>query len=117
MAPAAWLRRPALVLLGILTGTLGAVVHRHDTSVLGVDWPWGLALAVAATAVVAWASAGLVRVGAAWFGLGWTLAIVLQQTVSRGSYLVAGDLVGWSFLGLGLGAVALVVVRAPTLEG
>ncbi|MGJ9414242.1 hypothetical protein ACHAAC_16185 [Aeromicrobium sp. CF4.19] len=111
------LRRAGLTLLGLVTGILGAVVHRHAHDLGGVDVPWGLVLALAATTAVAWAGAGLVRAGAAWFGLGWTLMVLLQQSASPGSYLVAGDVLGWTFLVLGLGGIALVVAMHPGPPG
>ncbi len=91
-------------------------MHRHDGELAGLTLPWGLALAVTAAVLVAAACTLLVRVGAAWFGLGWTLAVVAQQTTGPQSYLVAGDALGWAFMGLGLGGIAVVVVRAPRLE-
>ncbi len=111
------LARAGLVLWGLATGLLGAVVHRHETTVGGVDLPWGLLLALVVTAAVARAAGHLVRVGAAWLGLGWTLAVVLQQQLRPGSYLVAGDVVGWSFMLLGLTVLAVVVVTHPGATG
>ncbi|WP_375002580.1 hypothetical protein [Aeromicrobium sp. CTD01-1L150] len=107
------LARLALVLLGLVTGFAGALVHRHDAEVSGFGVPWGLFLALWTTAAVAWGSSTLVRVGAAWFGLGWTLMVLLQQSVRPGSLLVAGDAVGWTFMGAGLALVAGVVVLHP----
>lgn len=111
------LARAGLVLLGLLTGLLGAFVHRHGLTISGVDLPWGLALAIVTTGTVARASGHLVRVGAAWFGLGWTLAVVVQQQARPGSYLVAGDALGWSFMALGLLVIAVVVVTHPGVTG
>lgn len=108
-------RRLGAVVLGLLVGLHGAVVHRLESSVAGVDLPWGLALALLATGLVARGAAVAVPVGAAWFGLGWTLALVVQQGVGSGSYLVAGDAPGWTFMGGGL--VVLVVVAARLSPG
>ena len=100
-----------MVVLGLLVGLHGAVVHRLEVTVLGVGLPWGLALALATTGLVAWAAAGSVPVGAAWFGFGWTLALLAQQGVGSGSYLVAGDPLGWTFMGGGLGVLVAVGAR------
>lgn len=99
------------MVLGLLVGLHGAVVHRLDSSVAGVDLPWGLVLALVTSGLVAWAAAVAVPVGAAWFGLGWTLALVAQQVVGSGSYLVAGDALGWTFMGGGLGVLVVVAAR------
>ena len=64
-----------------------------------VDWPWGLVLALAATAAVALGAGRVGRVGEAWFALGWAVVILGQSLSPTGSYLVAAD---W----LGLGVLA-----------
>jgi hypothetical protein len=69
-------------------------------------------LALLAVLLGALACEQLVRVGGAWFGLGWTAVLLLQQVRTSGSYLVAGDALGWSFMGGGLLACAGVVVLA-----
>lgn len=108
--------RTGSVLLGLWVGVLGALVHRMSATAVGVDWPWGLVLALGTTGAVAAACGRLVRMGAAWFGAGWTVALLLQQVWAPQRYLVAGDAVGWSFMILGLGGVAALVVRASRLE-
>ncbi|GAA2083028.1 hypothetical protein GCM10009821_25020 [Aeromicrobium halocynthiae] len=100
-----------MVVLGLVVGLHGAVVHRLASPVVGVDLPWGLLLALVATGLVAWAAAVAVPVGAAWFGLGWTLALVAQQGAGAGSYLVAGDALGWTFMGGGLALIVAVAAR------
>ena len=60
--------RLGLVLLGAYVALIGAVVHRHQVELLGVDWPWGLALALGATTPWPWrpgtsAGSGSVRPG------------------------------------------------------
>jgi hypothetical protein len=107
------LARALLVVLGVLTALAGAVVHRHVSGLGPVALPWGLASALWTTAAVAWAASGLVRAGAAWVALGWTAVVLLQQSVRPGSYLVAGDVVGWSFMGGGLLVLAGIVVLHP----
>lgn len=94
---------------------LGAVVHRHTAEVGALTVPWGLALAIVAAGALAWAAGRLVRVGSAWFGLGWTLALLLQQLAPGGGYLVGGDALGWGFTLGGLGVIGLVVLRKPRL--
>lgn len=110
------MRRVVLVLLGAYVCLLASVVHRHTARALGVDWPWGLVLALAVSVVVALGAERVQRVGAAWFGLGWAALLVLQQLAPGDSYLVAADALGWTFTSLGLGGIAVVVVRASRLE-
>lgn len=113
------LGRLAIVVLGLYTGVLGAAVHRQRTDVGPLVLPWGLLLGVLAAALAAAAAGRLVRAGGAWFGLGWTLVLLLQGLGGAGSYLVGSDGWGWSFMLVGLAAVLAVVVldqvrhRAP----
>ena len=106
------LSRVGIALLGAWVAALGAVVHRMTTDLGAVRLPWGLLLALLAVLLGALASEQLVRVGGAWFGLGWTAVLLLQQVQTSGSYLVAGDTLGWAFMGGGLLACAAVVVLA-----
>lgn len=115
MRAAAVATRLVVVLLGVWVGVLGSVVHRTTGDVGAVTLPWGLALALLTVVAVAVACDERVPVGAAWFGLGWTLVLLGQPLQPSGSYLVAGDALGWAYLGGGLGCCAAVVVLAPRL--
>jgi hypothetical protein len=110
--------RLGLALLGAYVALIGAVVHRHQVELLGVDWPWGLALALVATTAVALAAGHVrrVRVGETWFALGWALTILGQSMVPTGSYLVAGDWLGWVYSLLGMGALGAVIVRNSRVQ-
>ena len=90
-------------------------MHRHTWRSLGVDWPWGLLLAIVVTYAVVVAADRVARVGGAWFGLGWAIALLAQQFSPGGSYLVASDWLGWSFTIGCLGAIVVGVVRTPRL--
>ena len=105
--------RLGLVLLGVYIALIGAVVHRHRVELLGVEWPWGLALALGATAAVAVAAGHVrrVRVGETWFALGWAAVILGQSVAPSGSFLVADDWLGWAYSLLGMGSLAAVMVR------
>lgn len=116
MRTVAALARVAVVLLGVAVGVLGSVVHRMTVDLGGYPWPGGLVLSLVTVVLVAVACGQLVRVGAAWFGLGWTLVLLLQQLQPSGSYLVAADVLGWSWMIGGLGVSAAVVLLAPRLE-
>jgi len=105
--------RVALVLLGAYLCVVGAVVHRHLLEVAGTSVPWGLLLALVATFAVATAAGRFVPLGGAWIGLGWTTTLLLQEAVSGGSVVVAGDARGWGFMLGGLAVLAVAVVRAP----
>lgn len=116
MSVRAALARGGVLLLGAWVGLLGAVVHRMVLGAGGLDLPLGLVLALVATLSGAVACDGLVRVGAAWFGFGWTLVLLLQQVQPSGSYLVASDGLGWSFTIGGLALCAVAVAVAPRLS-
>ncbi|MEJ7633957.1 hypothetical protein [Aeromicrobium sp.] len=107
--------RAALVVLGAYVGTVGAIVHRHTWSVGGIQWPWGLLMAIAATYAMVLAADRFARVGGAWFGLGWAIALMAQQFSPGGSYLIGSDSLGWSFTAGCLGAIVLGVLRPPRL--
>lgn len=109
------MRRAALGLLGLYVCVLGAVVHRHVWVVGGIEWPWGAVLATAATYVVALAAGLVVRLGAAWFALGWAVGLLALQWSPGGSYLVATDWLGWGFTVSSLGVVVLAVLKPPRL--
>jgi hypothetical protein len=109
-------KRAALVVLGAYVAVLGAFVHRHVWRFHGVDWPWGLVLAIVATYAVVLAADRIVRTGGAWFGLGWGIVLLVQQFSPGGSYLVASDWRGWAFTIGCLGAIVVGVVRTPRLE-
>lgn len=109
------MKRAALVLLGAYVGVVGAFVHRHVWRSHGVDWPWGVLLAVVVTYAVVLAAERIVPTGGAWFGLGWGIVLLAQQFSPGGSYLVASDWLGWSFTIGSLGAIVVGVVRTPRL--
>jgi hypothetical protein len=107
--------RGGVVLLGAWVGALGAVVHRATDDVAGVPVPWGLGLSLLTVLLAALACDRVVAVGAAWFGLGWTLVLMLQQVRGSGSYLIAADTLGWGYTIGGLGVCGVVVALAPRL--
>lgn len=109
------LARLGVLALGVWVGVVGTVVHRMSADVADVTVPWGLALALVTVLVTAWACERAVRVGAAWFGFGWTLVLLAQQVRSSTSYLVAADTLGWAWTFGGLGMCAAVVALVPRL--
>ncbi|HLR55196.1 MAG TPA: DUF6113 family protein [Actinomycetales bacterium] len=90
------------VLLGILVGALGTTLHRSAP-------PWGLILAIVATAALSVAARSLMS----WAGLisavvGWAIAVQwLALEGPAGDVLIAGDGLGYGWL-LG-GILALFV--------
>jgi len=105
------LARAGLLVLGAYVALVGAAVHRHRSELFSVDWPWGLVLAVGAAVAVALATGRVLRLGAAWFTLGWAAVLVAQSLQPGGSYFVASDALGHTYALLGLGLLGLVVVR------
>lgn len=107
--------RAALLLTGAYVGVLGSFVHRLGWRSGGVEWPWGLVLSVGVTAAVALAANRVHRVGAAWFALGWGLVLMAPVLAVSGSYLVAGDWLGWTFALAGTGVIGLAMLLQPRL--
>jgi hypothetical protein len=110
------LRRAALVIVGVYLCLVGALVHRQAAYVHGVTWPWGLVLVLVATVAVVRAAMGFSRLGAAWLGLGWALALTALQFSPGNSYFVASDWFGWAFTAGSLGVIVVGAVRTPTLD-
>jgi hypothetical protein len=101
--------RTALLVVGAYDCLLGAVVHRQVWVAGGVTLPWGLVATVVVTALVTVAANDAVRVGGAWFALGWAAALLLLQWSPGGSYLVASDWLGLAFTAGSLGVIVLAV--------
>jgi hypothetical protein len=108
--------RLGLVLLGAYVAVIGAVVHRHRVELWGVAWPWGLVLALVATAAVALGAGRIGRVGETWFALGWAVVILGQSLSPTGSYLVAADWLGWVYSLIGMGSLGAIIVRNSRLQ-
>ncbi len=100
-------------LLGAVVAVLVLLTHRDEIDVLGVRVPAGLVLAVVASAMPSLALRILAGSAAvAGYGAGWALVVLLAITGRpEGDYLVAGDWLGWTFLGLASLAVVVVTVR------
>jgi hypothetical protein len=108
--------RLGLTLLGAYVALIGAAVHRHRSEVLGVDWPWGMALALGGMAIVAFAAERILRLGASWFAIGWSLVLLGQSLSPNGSYLVASDWLGYAYSLLGLGSLGVIIVRSSRVR-
>lgn len=102
--------------VGLYVAVLGAVVHRHDDTVLGVSVPWGLLLALLPLVPLALLAEQTVRLGSAALLIGWGLIMALQGTVAPGSYLVASDAISWTYTIVGLGCLVAVVLRVSRLR-
>lgn len=107
------LKRAALVFVGAYLCVVAAIVHRHTVGVSGTQVPWGLVLALVATAAVVLAASELVRVGGAWLGLGWAAMLTALQLSPGGSYLVATDWMGLTFAAGSLVLIVWGALRTP----
>ena len=105
--------RAALATLGAYVCLLGAVLHRQVWRIADVSWPWGLVAVIAVTALVTVAAGSVMRIGGAWFAVGWAAALLALQWSPGGSYLVATDWLGLSFTAGSLGAIILCVSLRP----
>ena len=101
--------------LGAVLAVFAVAVHRIGWRVGGVLVPWGLALAVT-TPVVCSVAAGLLagkRAGRLAFGAGWlSTIVVLMLGRPEGDVVIAPDWLGWTFLALGVGPVAILLGAA-----
>lgn len=105
------LKQAALALLGLYVCFTATIAHRHTTVVSGVDVPWGLLLALFGTFVIARAIDPLARLGSAFFALGWAVGLTVPMFSPGGSYLVAEDWLGLTFMFGSVGVLALAVLR------
>jgi hypothetical protein len=109
-------KRAALVLVGAYLCAIAAIVHRHSSTIAGTEVPWGLVLALVATAAVVLAASELMRVGGAWLGLGWASMLTALQLSPGGSYLVATDWIGLTFAAGSLALIVWGALRTPRFE-
>lgn len=107
------LGQAALAVLGLYVCFTATIAHRHTTEIGGVDVPWGLILALVGAYSVARLVDPWVRLGAAFFALGWAVGLTVPMFSPGGSYLVAQDWLGLTFLLGSLAALALAVVQGP----
>lgn len=108
------LKQAGLVLLGLYVCFCATIAHRHTTVVNGIDVPWGLFLAIFGTYAIARAADPVARLGAAFFAFGWAVGLTLPMFSPGGSYLVAQDWLGLSFMFGSFGGLALAVLRGST---
>lgn len=105
----------ALVLLGAFAGLAGVVVSRQGVDAFGVRLPYGLVLAVVATALL-FREGGIAlgRPGALAAIVGWAILVVAALWPKpEGDIVVGGDLLGAGFVLLGMFAAAWNLVRTP----
>ncbi len=108
------------VAVGAGSAALGAGVAGSALLVHRAGVPWGLLLAVAASALggLALAAVGAGRAGVLGYAVGWCGVVLLVLAGSpEGDYLVGGDLLGWSFLLLACGSVFAATVLGIVLTG
>ena len=110
------MKRAPLVLAGAYLCVVAAIVHRHTVGIGGTPVPWGLILALAATAAVVLAASEVVRVGGAWLGMGWAAMLTALQLSPGGSYLVATDWIGLTFAAGSLALIVWGALRTPKVE-
>lgn len=101
----------AVAVAGAALAVLASVLHRLVWRSAGLTLPWGLALGVAASVLCGIAAGVLLgRAGTFALAAGWVLALYwLLRGRPEGDYLVAADALGWWFLGLSVGAMAVLV--------
>lgn len=107
------MKRAALVVVGAYLCLVAAIAHRHSARLGDAQVPWGLVLALVATAAVVIAASDLMRVGGAWLGLGWASMLTALQLSPGGSYLVATDWLGLTFAGGSLALIVWGALRTP----
>lgn len=109
-------RQAALAVLGLYVCLVASIVHRHTYVVGSIELPWGLLLGLVAAWSTTRAVRRWVRSGDLFFALGWTIGLTLPMFSPGGSYLIASDTLGISFLLGGLLALALAMIRVPRAD-
>lgn len=110
------LKRAALVLLGLYVCLVASIIHRHVYVARGVELPWAMGLDFVAAYSVARAVRPWVRSGDAFFALGWALGLTIPMFSPGGSYLIAEDWLGMTFLFGSLALLALAVIRRSAAQ-
>lgn len=105
------LKQAALIVLGLYVCFTATIAHRQSYAIGGVDVPWGLLLGLVGAYSVALLADLWVRLGSAFFGLGWGMGLTVPMFAPGGSYLVAQDWIGLCFLLGSLAVIALAVLR------
>ena len=109
----------AAMVAGSVLALLAVVLHRMVWRSTALTLPWGLALGVVASVLCGLAAGRLLgrRAGTLALASGWVLTLYwLLRGRPEGDYLVAGDALGWGFLGLGVAAMAVVVGASLTVR-
>lgn len=105
-------KQGALAFLGLYVCLIATISHRHTATVGGIELPWGVALGLVAAYTIARTGEEWVRMGGAFFGLGWAIGVALPMFVPGDSYLVAGDWLGLLFMLGSFAALAIAVLRS-----
>jgi vacuolar-type H+-ATPase subunit I/STV1 len=107
-----------IVLVGVVTAAVAALVSRMCWRPDPVTVPYGLALAVAGSMAVVVLGASVSRGFGLLTAVGWIVGLVfVVNGTSGGSFVVAGDALGWSFLVLGTLVTLGTALWGPVLWG
>ncbi len=104
-------KQATLVVVGMFVCLIASISHSRTSDVSGFDLPWGTALGLIAAYASACTADFWVRIGGAFFGLGWALGLTLPMLVPGESYLIGSDWLGLLFMFGGFGALALAIVQ------
>lgn len=105
------LRQVVLVVFGLYACLAATIAHRHTVAVDNIDLPLGLLLALIGAYSIARAVDPWAGLGSAYFALGWAIGLTLPMLPPGGSYLIAEDWLGVTFMLGSVGGLALAVVR------
>ncbi len=106
------LRQAGLTLLGLYVCLAASIAHRQTADVAGLELPWGIALGFIAVYSTARAVSPWVRSGELFFALGWTLGLTLPMLSPGGSYLIAQDWLGLTFMFGSVALLGLAIIRS-----
>ncbi|GAA1751584.1 hypothetical protein [Aeromicrobium alkaliterrae] len=76
---------------------------------VGLDVPWGVAVALLPLVPLVLVADRTVSLGGAALMIGWGSVLVLQST-SPGQYLIGDDPIGWTYTLLGLALLVIGVI-------
>lgn len=110
------LRQAGLAAVGLYVCLIASVVHRHTLDVGGVELPWAMLIGFVAAYSIARAVHPWVRLGDVFFALGWALGLTIPMFSPGGSYLIAEDWLGISFMIGGLLVLAAAVIGSSRAD-
>ncbi len=104
--------RLGLTLLGVYVCLMASIVHRTTFELGVIPVPWAMLIGLVAAYSIARTVRPWVHLGDTFFALGWAIGLTVPMVGAGGSYLIAQDWLGLSFMFGGLAALMAAVIRS-----